>query len=1483
MNTPAHNIRLECSPASSVNQLQYSILKIRVKAKHLSPSFNKNSRIVIRTNLNQADNIRQQIIDLAERGQSYSTDYYDIVAEKTGETDYSVDILLNKVGYYEFKARIESTDKSNPWVHWAEGSNIGVSVTPLPYGRDNSIYCAFIRQFGLNKDQASLVNPELEKTIEELENQGAHVLPPGGNFKNFIEELPFIIQKLGMKIIHLLPINPVPTSYGRMGMYGSPYATTDFFGIDHTYADFSRYKTIEDQFIDLTSTIHGLGARVFLDMVVNHTGWASSIHFTHRHWRVVDENRKIVSPGAWGVVWGDLVELDYQHRDLWQYMAEVFLTWCRRGIDGFRLDAGYMVPIQVWKYIISRVRQEFPNTLFLLEGLGGPWETTETLLTHGQMNWAYSELFQNYSREEIINYLGYAQHVSAGKGVLVHYAETHDNDRLAKKGKTYTVMRLYISALTSFSGAWGFTNGVEWLANEKINVHRNTGLNWGSKNNLVNEIANLNKILAENPAFWQTGNLNVLDLDNDELFAFTRSTENPCDTVLCIINLNTEKSQSFGIDYKKLQLSDLIDCHQPMVDLLSDKLISPLENPYLNGSCAPGGCKLYLMNQAKENKKTTPAIFDVDYDKIGLIYHILLSRFRPEEIGKIDQECLLRSVKDFRKFIALVNTHRLADLIKMDWTKEQSNVDQNLVDKYSSLWTFRDSSREFIIPGNKWLVIHTFVPCTAYLKMGNKKISMESIPSEDGMGHLTFFKPRLDNVRAMLTFNWKLQRENMIQRQWQQEDYPILSIPTGQIAKRHRSVYPLSIEKNQLHDTHSKVFLTNGLGGLSQVPATPAEIDSKYDTLFSITPDLKQPADRISLVKMVKETIQVDQKYFDLDESFFTKFTRYPHPMWEFVYDDDQYHIRIQRSLIMVHGQHTMDIRYKILESNAPLTLTSKFYLEHRNLHFGLKADEKLNEAYNKALKINHQPSEIHFQPDPDIELTISAKRGEFISQPQWVYGLKLTEDRQRGLEEQSDLYAPGVFSFELTKGDSQIITLTTEAHHVDQFSLQKTEQDENKRMKELMTHMPQSQCLNDPVARMLLYALDQFIVKSDDGWVMLSGYPWLGQNTNDSLRCVEALLLAGRDDVARSILIKSAQSEKKGRLADWILGGPESYELTETSLRFIMAVSRYIAIKQDQSFWDVKVNNKKTFRDVARNIYEKISFQKTQGTRLHDASGLIFNPNGQSWMNTQQPQTTPRSGYPVELQGLWYQVLEIVQHVLPEYQHEIQEQKQRLKKNFTSHFWHQERNHLADILLCPEGYRLPKDSLFDSALRFNQLTAVHAGLVDSDKTMQILKQIQRKLLVPCGLRSLSEDILEIPLEVMLNGRLLIDPSMPYQAKCVGNETDRRLAYHNGTAWVWAYASYIEAGANLLNYSDSVCKQGLAFFEPIWNQLRRGGIGTLSEMLDGNFPHTPRGCFAYSLSVAEVFRVYMHLKYTSSYPESHHLTASQIPATVEII
>jgi starch synthase (maltosyl-transferring) len=182
--------------------------------------------------------------------------------------------------------------------------------------------------------------------------------------------------------------------------------------------------------------VHRRNARIFLDIAINHTGWAANLHTNHPEWLARTPEGRIEVPGAWGVQWEDLTKLDYRHQELWRFMAEVFLTWCRRGVDGFRCDAGYMVPHPAWRYIVARVREQFPDTTFLLEGLGGKISVTRQLLNTANLNWAYSELFQNYDRSQIENYLPEAIAISAADGLTVHFAETHDNPRLAATGPT---------------------------------------------------------------------------------------------------------------------------------------------------------------------------------------------------------------------------------------------------------------------------------------------------------------------------------------------------------------------------------------------------------------------------------------------------------------------------------------------------------------------------------------------------------------------------------------------------------------------------------------------------------------------------------------------------------------------------------------------------------------------------------------------------------------------------------------------------------------------------------------------------------------------------------------------------------------------------------------------------------------------------------------------------------------------------------------
>ena len=84
---------------------------------------------------------------------------------------------------------------------------------------------------------------------------------------------------------------------------------------------------------------------------------------------------------------------------------------------------------------------------------------------------------------------------------MVHYAETHDNMRLAGESQLWAKSRTRLAALLSHNGCFGFTNGVEWYATEKVNVHGSSGLRWGSEENMISEIAELNTLLDKHPCF----------------------------------------------------------------------------------------------------------------------------------------------------------------------------------------------------------------------------------------------------------------------------------------------------------------------------------------------------------------------------------------------------------------------------------------------------------------------------------------------------------------------------------------------------------------------------------------------------------------------------------------------------------------------------------------------------------------------------------------------------------------------------------------------------------------------------------------------------------------------------------------------------------------------------------------------------------------------------------------------------------------------
>jgi starch synthase (maltosyl-transferring) len=154
----------------------------------------------------------------------------------------------------------------------------------------------------------------LSPLIQTLDANGIH-RDPGvrGKFRDLKDQVGFIFSTLGCRALHLLPIHPTPTTYARMGRFGSPYAALNFTDVDPALARFDPAATPLEQFMELVDAVHYHNGYLFLDIAINHTGWAATIHQTHPEWLVRGEDGKITAPGAWGVVWADLTKLDYTH------------------------------------------------------------------------------------------------------------------------------------------------------------------------------------------------------------------------------------------------------------------------------------------------------------------------------------------------------------------------------------------------------------------------------------------------------------------------------------------------------------------------------------------------------------------------------------------------------------------------------------------------------------------------------------------------------------------------------------------------------------------------------------------------------------------------------------------------------------------------------------------------------------------------------------------------------------------------------------------------------------------------------------------------------------------------------------------------------------------------------------------------------------------------------------------------------------------
>ena len=1397
----------------------------------------------LRTNLGRAEVLRQEIIQAHAKGVPLAgASWCDLPMREDGE-GWSLELPLADVGF--FKAKAYLVDEKG-WQHWPEGPDAGISVHPNIYRTANTIYCAFPRLFGPTRNAVSTQNPKLESQIQQIEQFGFAIIPPSGKLRDLVQCLPHIVDVLGCRILHLLPIHPTPTTFARFGRFGSPYAALDFTAVDPSLVVFDKRTTGIDQFRELTYAAHLRGARVIIDIVINHTGWGSKLEEEHPEWFLRKPDGEFASPGAWGVTWEDLVELNHINAVLWDELAEMFLVWCRRGVDGFRCDAGYKVPTPAWQYIIARVQQEFPETVFLLEGLGGPWETTEALLTDGGMQWAYSELFQNYSGKEVAWYLDYALRQSARVGVYVHYSETHDNDRLAKKGRGWSLLRNSLCALTSVSGGFGFTCGVEWLATEKVLVHGSTGLAWNNPENLVPELARLNRLLTEHPCFFDGAKLTRLSGPESPVYALLRESAEGKDTLLVLVNNDLEREQTVALTAENLRL--------PIDDLRFDLLGQPL--PEIQSS-APGEWQIRLpaatafcLSPAAQAVGLGGDAYRSARAQAAWAVQALSEQIGVSQLGTGDWRTLAEIVRrsPFNFLAALPHLDLKAaesDLISALAAALQQNVFPPVI-----RWSLMDRQRVTLVPPRHWLLIEDTAPFRGALEAGEESGEVRARRVESvamGNTHVACFAADGFMGDARLSLERYADTE-------QQVEASICFLP---IEPQPPTVPPAASDL---------VLLTNGRGGMARLCVDLGRVNSKYDCVLGANLHPTLPVDRHVLAKRVRVWVNADGFITPLDFQNLMAFEAGPPAVWSFVANaGDGRTVEIELRAEMVEGRNTTLFHFsrptaahatgKQLPADADVRLTVRVDIEDRSFHAETKrnggadshfgANVHLLEAANP--KSERDPKGFAFTPAADRQLRVFADAGEYHPQPEWCENIAHPVEQSRGQVGSGDAYSPGWFELPMPKGSGVTVTVTAEMDAA---------LDSPWRL--------ESPHVDGSFEAELLHAARAFVVRRENGKSLIAGYPWFLDWGRDTFISARGLLAAGMVEEVRQILLVFARFEKDGTLPNTIFGNDASNRDTSDAPLWFGVVCEELAKasesgKRPHALYGTAVDDAgRTIRQVLQSIAEHYIRGTPNGIRMDADSALIWSPSHFTWMDTSYPAGTPREGYPVEIQALWIRLLRQLARISePAEQKKWKDLAARALKSVETLFWLEKKGWYADALLAGKD-GVAREATASDALRSNCLFLVSLGLVSGERARRCVAAALRYLVVPGGLRSLAPLPVDVPLPVYANGGgLLNDPLHPYWPRYEGDEdTRRKPAYHNGTAWTWTFPVFCEALARAWDFSPEAVAAARAYLGSAERLMGQGCLGQIPEILDGDAPHTQRGCDAQAWGVTECLRVW---------------------------
>ncbi len=552
--------------------------------------------------------------------------------------------------------------------------------------------------------------------------------------------------------------------------------------------------------------------------------------------------------------------------------------------------------------------------------------------------------------------------------------------------------------------------------------------------------------------------------------------------------------------------------------------------------------------------------------------------------------------------------------------------------------------------------------------------------------------------------------------------------------------------------------------------------------------------------------------------------------------------IRLRKKIFLMKDSNTVVVSYELLTPYSYLTLSIKPFIAFR------EADTLLKEipGFSPSLKIedNSRIEILAFMNFPPAYIYLS-EGAEIIRKGYWYRDFYYLREFQGGYDSLEDLYNIGTIKFELEYKNPKTIVYSTE--NFKNIDINNLEKEFNKQFMEIKsTCIDIGACIDNEDYRVnirqLIETSDSFIINyKQDKPLILAGYQWhFYVWFRDALASLPGLLLIPKKfDTARKFLRYAIQFENKGIIPLNMTIDEKNikYASVDTTLWFFYALYKYLTYTDD-------------YKLVSKNseMFERLKFiiQKySEGTDLNihrDNDDLLYAglPGmALTWMDSiiNGVPVTPRTGKAVEINALWYNAIRIMQHICEknnsiDLAKEYKNFADRIYKSFNEKFWCEEEGYLYDFI---DG------DIKDISLRPNQIFAISLPfelIDDFEKKQKIMNSIIKELYTSFGLRTLSYK------------------STSYKATYSGSPKSQHEAMHQGTVWAWLIGPFITAYLKTFGKT----KENLSFietvYEPFFEHTKTAGIGTISEMFDGNSPYNARGRISHALAVAEIIRSY---------------------------